>query len=38
MVISADVAFLAELESESERLLERHLSSVKEWHPHTLVP
>ncbi|NNE95783.1 MAG: acyl-ACP desaturase [Acidimicrobiales bacterium] len=38
MVISADVAFLAELESEAERLLERHLSAVKEWHPHTLVP
>ncbi len=38
MVIDADTAFLAELEPEAERLLERHLSSVKEWHPHALVP
>lgn len=38
MVRSADTDFLAELESEAERLLERHLASVKEWHPHTLVP
>ncbi len=38
MVISADVNFLGELESEAERLLERHLATVKEWHPHTLVP
>jgi acyl-[acyl-carrier-protein] desaturase len=38
MVIAADVALLAELESEAERLLENHLESTKEWHPHTLVP
>ena len=38
MVRKEDVAFLADLETEAERLLERHLSSTKEWHPHTLVP
>ncbi|MEM7273533.1 MAG: acyl-ACP desaturase [Actinomycetota bacterium] len=38
MVLNADVALLAELESEATRLLENHLSSVKEWHPHALVP
>ncbi len=38
MVISADVAFLSELEPTAEKLLERHLASTKEWHPHTLVP
>ncbi|MFW2382051.1 MAG: acyl-ACP desaturase [Acidimicrobiales bacterium] len=38
MVRSADVSFLAELEPEAERLLERHIASVKEWHPHTMVP
>ena len=38
MVIDADLSVLAELESEAERLLERHLNSVQEWHPHTLVP
>lgn len=38
MVIEADLALLAELEPEAEKLLERHLSSAKSWHPHTLVP
>lgn len=38
MVIDADVALLAELAPEAERLLERHLSGTKEWHPHTMVP
>ncbi len=38
MVFDADVAFLADLEPVAEELLERHLSSTKEWHPHTLVP
>ena len=38
MVVSTDVAFLAELEPTAERLLERHLASTKEWHPHALVP
>jgi acyl-[acyl-carrier-protein] desaturase len=37
-VRTEDVGFLAELEPEAERLLERHLSATKEWHPHTLVP
>lgn len=38
MVIDADIAFLAELESTAETLLERHIAQTKEWHPHTLVP
>ena len=38
MVIAADIALLAELEPEAERLLENHLETVKEWHPHSLVP
>lgn len=38
MVLDSDVAFLADLESEAEVLLERHLAAHKEWHPHTLVP
>ncbi|MFV0257618.1 MAG: acyl-ACP desaturase [Acidimicrobiales bacterium] len=38
MVIDADVALLAELAPEAERLLERHLTGTKEWHPHTMVP
>jgi len=38
MVIDADVDFLGELESVAEELLERHLASVKEWHPHAVVP
>ncbi len=37
-MLSTDVRFLGDLEPEAERLLERHLASVKEWHPHTLVP
>ena len=38
MVIEADLAVLAELEPEAERLLNRHLASTKDWHPHVLVP
>ena len=38
MVLDADLSLLADLESEAERLLERHLSSLKNWHPHTYVP
>ncbi|MEM8924542.1 MAG: acyl-ACP desaturase [Actinomycetota bacterium] len=38
MVINADLSLLADLEPEAERLLERHLTSVKNWHPHTYVP
>ncbi|MEM9135199.1 MAG: acyl-ACP desaturase [Actinomycetota bacterium] len=38
MVLDADTSLLAELEPEAERLLERHLSAVKNWHPHTYVP
>ncbi|MEL7158813.1 MAG: acyl-ACP desaturase, partial [Actinomycetota bacterium] len=38
MVFDADLSLLAELEPEAERMLERHLSSVKNWHPHTFVP
>ena len=38
MVIDSDLALLAELEPEAERLLERHLASSKDWHPHTMVP
>jgi len=38
MVLTADMALIAELEPEAERLLENHLASTKEWHPHTLVP
>ena len=38
MVIDADVALLAEIEPEAERLLERHFTSTKDWHPHLLVP
>ena len=38
MVIEADVALLAELEPEAERLLEQHYAATKEWHPHALVP
>ncbi|MGB5758482.1 MAG: acyl-ACP desaturase [Acidimicrobiales bacterium] len=38
MVIAADIALLAELEPEAERLLENHFEATKEWHPHTLVP
>ena len=38
MVRSVDTAFLSELQPEAERLLERHLVTAKEWHPHTMVP
>jgi acyl-[acyl-carrier-protein] desaturase len=38
MAIDTDIALLAELEPEAERLLEKHLATSKEWHPHTLVP
>lgn len=38
MVIEGDLSLLSELEPEAERLLERHLSSTKPWHPHTVVP
>ena len=38
MVIDADVGLLAELEPEAERLLERHFTSTRDWHPHTFVP
>lgn len=38
MVIDADLGLLSDLESEAERLLERHLGATKSWHPHTLVP
>ena len=38
MVIDADIALLAELEPEAERLLENHYANAKSWHPHTLVP
>ncbi len=34
----ADVALLSELTSEAERLMERHLSTSKEWFPHEFVP
>lgn len=38
MVRNADMALLAELEPEAERLLENHYATTKEWHPHSLVP
>ena len=38
MVIAADKPVLEALESTAERLLDRHLSTTKEWFPHTLVP
>jgi acyl-[acyl-carrier-protein] desaturase len=38
MVNDAELALLVELEPEAERLLNRHLDGVKEWHPHALVP
>ena len=34
----ADVALLNELTPEAERLMERHLSTSKEWFPHEFVP
>jgi acyl-[acyl-carrier-protein] desaturase len=33
-----DVALLNELVPEAERLMDRHLSSSKEWYPHEYVP
>ena len=38
MVVPADIPVLEALESTAEKLLERHLSTTKEWFPHTLVP
>lgn len=38
MVIDSDVEFLGDLLPVAEQLLERHISQVKEWHPHTFVP
>ncbi|MDE0699914.1 MAG: acyl-ACP desaturase [Acidimicrobiaceae bacterium] len=38
MVIPADKPVLAALEATAERLLARHLTTAKEWFPHTLVP
>jgi len=38
MVISSDIALLAELEPVAATLLENHYAKTKEWHPHTLVP
>lgn len=38
MVIDSDLALLAELEPEAGRLLDKHLASSKDWHPHTMVP
>ena len=33
-----DAPLLAELEPTAVKLLERHLSTAKEWFPHELVP
>lgn len=33
-----DLALLAELEPEAERLLNRHLESAEDWYPHDYVP
>lgn len=33
-----DLALLAELEPEAERLLNRHLDSAEDWYPHDYVP
>ncbi|MGF1595377.1 MAG: acyl-ACP desaturase [Acidimicrobiales bacterium] len=38
MVLDADLALIESLAPEAERLLERHLSATREWHPHTMVP
>ncbi len=38
MVIDSDLALLAELEPEAGRLLDKHLASTKDWHPHMMVP
>src|SRR5688572_25162187 len=37
-VQSDDVALLDELTPEAERLMERHLTTSKEWFPHEFVP
>jgi acyl-[acyl-carrier-protein] desaturase len=36
--MTSDDALLAELEPTAARLLERHLTSAKEWFPHEIVP
>ncbi len=38
MLVLSPAALLAELEPTAARLLERHLSTAKEWFPHELVP
>ncbi|MCY3849970.1 MAG: acyl-ACP desaturase [Acidimicrobiaceae bacterium] len=38
MVIPADKPVLEALEATAEQLLARHLSTTREWFPHTLVP
>ncbi len=38
MVVSSDKPLLEALEATAEKLLERHLSTTKEWFPHTLIP
>jgi acyl-[acyl-carrier-protein] desaturase len=38
MATESDRDLLAELQPVAEQLLERHLSSTREWHPHTFVP
>ena len=38
MVAEHDRAVLTDLLPVAEQLLERHLTTTKEWHPHTLVP
>ena len=38
MVIETDLELLIDIEPEAERLLDHHLATSKEWHPHTLVP
>ncbi|MEM7142471.1 MAG: acyl-ACP desaturase [Actinomycetota bacterium] len=38
MVNPADAEALEALEATAERLLDRHLSTTKEWFPHALVP
>ena len=38
MVLQSDLAVLEALEPVAEQLLERHLSTTREWFPHKLVP
>jgi acyl-[acyl-carrier-protein] desaturase len=38
MAPESDRDLLADLRPVAEQLLERHLSSTREWHPHTFVP